>query len=164
MTNGQRTITALLAVIAELLAANLATSNERPAEAAAPDRDGNPYIVKFLLLDQTHIYRAWSDGQADVLEWTGYPSCVWEPHPIGGPVDHPFPVVDAVLPANEMSPAVMMTFEDGRVDYLLPGIRCTMAGIGSQSFCTADVNRDGAVNVTDFLTMLAQWGPCAPAG
>ena len=55
-----------------------------------------------------------------------------------------------------------MTFEDGRVDLVGGNIgdRRTLAGIGTPSFCTADVDRDGEIGITDFLEVLGQWGPC----
>ena len=46
MTKAHRTIPALLAVIAVLLGLNLATYNERPAEAAAPELAGAQRIAQ----------------------------------------------------------------------------------------------------------------------
>ena len=53
----QNATTALLAVIAVLLAANLATSNDRPAEAAAPVQTEEPYVVQ---ITGTHADSAFS--------------------------------------------------------------------------------------------------------
>ena len=57
----------------------------------------------------------------------------------------------------------MLTYEDGRVD-LLAGTstdpRCTIAGVGTPSFCTADTDRNGFVDFNDLLTMFGQWGEC----
>jgi hypothetical protein len=33
-----------------------------------------------------------------------------------------------------------------------------------EDLCPADVNDDGAVNITDLLVVLATWGPCPPTG
>ena len=57
---------------------------------------------------------------------------------------------------------LMLTYADGRVDLVGPnvngpGSRCTIAGIGTPSFCTGDVDRNGIVGINDFLIVLAQW-------
>ena len=77
---------------------------------------------------------------------------------VAGPVEHPFPVVDVVQGSNpHNTPNVMMTFGDGRVDLVGDSNRCTLAGIGTPSFCTGDVDRNGIVGIEDFLIVLAQW-------
>ena len=56
---------------------------------------------------------------------------------------------------------IMLTYEDGRVD-LLNGTdpRCIIAGVGTPSFCTANTDRNGFVDVNDLFTMFGQWGQC----
>ena len=161
MNTGHRTIVALLTVIAVLLALNLiatsapAANNETTASATGPPV---PTIVKLLPLNPTHYFRVWSDGRVDALNG---PSCdfvtVGE---INGPVDHPYPVVDAIFAGNHSTQAIMLTYEDGRVD-LVNGQgstpRCTIAGVGTPSFCTGDVDRSGVVGIEDFLIVLSQW-------
>ena len=74
MTNRHRTITALLAVIAVLLAANLAANHERPVQAADTERGVGPYVVQVsttatttgTLAESTQVYRLWSDGAMDM--------------------------------------------------------------------------------------------------
>jgi hypothetical protein len=163
MTN--RTTAALLAVVAVLLGLNLIV-NVMPA---AGDRitagDSNPYIVKVLPLDAPFFDRVWSDGRLDrmTLQESG-DDCSSLLSSIG-PVEHPFPVVDAAN-AMQQGSSTMMRFEDGRVDVVAAtgtppfSVRCTVVGSASQSFCTADVNRDGEVAINDLLELLGQWGPC----
>lgn len=149
-----RWVIVLGSVVVVLLAANLIR-----AEAGGEPPD-DPYIVKLLPRNPESYYRVWSDGRIDDMERDNN-RCDFIAIESFGPVEHPFPVVDAV-PAHGLS-AVMMTFEDGRVDLVGPtgGVqRCTIVGIGTPSFCTADTDRDCDVDVADLLTLLAQWGPC----
>ena len=125
-----------------------------------------PTVVKMLTNRFDNYHRIWSDGRADRFERPVNGDCdEFELVISHGAVEHPFPVVDAVLGDTSHDPTtVMLTYEDGRVD-LIGGsvfqIRCTIAGIGTPSFCTGDVDRDGAVGIEDFLIVLGQWGqPC----
>jgi hypothetical protein len=81
----QNTITALLAVIAVLLAANLAASVTRPASAQnVPGQSMLPAVraVGITQASSTVIYRLWSDGTVERnvqtfglcgdLEWCGW--------------------------------------------------------------------------------------------
>ena len=105
--------------------------------------------------------RVWSDGRVDYFDRPVQGDCseftLIASH---GAVDHPFPVTNAV---RRDSGTVLLTFtnergEDGRVDLIGNGQRCTLEGIGTPSFCTADVDRNGSVGIEDFLMVLAQWG------
>ena len=154
-----RTTTTLLAAAVVLLAANLIAS-ESPAKGEATG--GDPYIVKVLPRSHQSFHRVWSDGQVDTMQRSDG-TCDYELTSGHGPVLHPFPVVDAVQPSNHDVKAVMITFEDGRIDLVGEGAapnRCTVAGVGTPSLCTADADRDGEVGVVDLLTLLGQWGPC----
>lgn len=64
-------------------------------------------------------------------------------------------------------------WSDGTVDYTvkdfscLPDCSCNPATLCGPipiitGACTADVTRNGEVEVTDFLEVLGQWGPCNP--
>ena len=161
--NMNKTIAGLLSVIAALLGLNLVIQTTQPAEAGGVVAGGeDPYIVKLLPHTYLTFFRVWSDGQVDRL-CKADGACDYELTDGFGPVEHPFPVVDAVFGSNHETPSVMMTFEDGRVDLVGgAGDRCTLAGIGSPSLCTADVDRDGDIGIIDFLTVLEQWGPCEP--
>ncbi len=76
-----------------------------------------------------------------------------------GPVEHPFPVVDAKFMGNcSAQCSTILTYGDGRVDLVRNAGRCTIAGVGTPSFCTADVDRNGNVGIEDFLLVLGQWG------
>jgi hypothetical protein len=74
MTGGptikQNTITALLAAAVVLLAANLATSVERPPQAETLDRGGEPHVVQITsgspLAGVNYVFRLWSDGAVDM--------------------------------------------------------------------------------------------------
>ncbi len=99
--NNRRTIVALLATIAVLLALNL-VKGERRAEAGvqrAAESDvrpggGEPYVVTWLGAGTADYYRVWSDRRVD--EWTSTGSCRFEFLRVIAPaVDHPFDVVDA---------------------------------------------------------------------
>jgi hypothetical protein len=38
----------------------------------------------------------------------------------------------------------------------------TLTVLGTCPPCPADTNGDGAINVTDLLTVISTWGPCIP--
>ena len=118
MTNGQRTITSLLAVVAVLLGLNLILGSSRRAEAQDAIGAGEPYIVKLLPVSHLTYHRVWSDGRVDTMQRTDG-NCDYESNLTHGPVEHPFPVVDAVLGSNHDSQSAMLTFEDGRVDLMV---------------------------------------------
>ena len=86
----------------------------------------------------------------------GGPNCDYVLQLANGPVEHPFPVVDAIF-AKDFASDVMLTYEDGRVDLTGGPNRCTIAGVGTPSFCTGDVDRNGIVGIEDFLIVLSQW-------
>ena len=160
MSRGQRTIASLLALIAVLLALNLMKGSATAAEG----QEGPPTIVKLLLLNGASYVRVWSDGRVDHMQTlnSGVDFVVVYSY---GPVEHPFPVVDATLSTRPdgagVGVAVMLAYEDGRTDFLSSqDPRSTIAGVGSQSFCTADTDRNGFVDFNDLLTMFAQWGSC----
>ena len=163
MNKLRKCIVSLLVVIAVMLTLNLVVLGSRTAIAETAVAGRDPYIVKLLPRSATEYVRVWSDGQVDVLErQLGDGTCDFNIIVIDGPVDHPFPIVEVVEVSGGRLGA-MMTFEDGRVDLVGPtgGVpRCTIAGIGTPSFCTADVDRDGEVGVKDLLTLLGQWGSC----
>jgi hypothetical protein len=83
MSNGQRSITALLAAAVVLLGLNLATSNERPAKAAGSDRGEEPYVVQISMApspgNNLHntIYRLWSDGTVDAWQMSSVTEPLW---------------------------------------------------------------------------------------
>ncbi len=150
--------TIAISACAVLLALNLIATtspaaNDVPGHATGPPV---PTIVKLLPISHCKILRVWSDGFTDLYQRTCDLVCDWESFPQAGAVDHPFPVVDAVL-ASGHDQGLMMTFGDGRVD-MVGGLRCTIAGIGTPSFCTGDVDRSGTVGIEDFLIVLSQWG------
>ena len=160
--NNQRTVAGLLAVIAVLLALNLVLGNTPQAEAQV-STGGNPYIVKLLPVYGSLYVRVWSDGRVDKMVSEGATPCDYEVIGSHGPVEHPFPVVDAVFDSTHSQGVTMLTFEDGRVDMVVDvgtGPRCTIAGIGTPSLCTADVDRNGEIGTADLLELLNQWGPC----
>ena len=61
--NGHKTIVAMLAVVAVLLAVNI-VQGPRAAEAQEVS-DGEPYVVKWLANGSFSYLRVWSDGQVD---------------------------------------------------------------------------------------------------
>ena len=137
----------MLTVIAVLLGVNLiattspAADNDAPASANVPT---DPYIVKLLPRSSLEYVRVWSDGRADTINRSDG-TCDYELSSAFGPVEHPFPVVDATFGSNHNTFGVMLTFEDGRVDLIGggPPRRCTIAGIGTPSFCIGHVDRNG---------------------
>ena len=145
-----------------LLALNLIATTS-PAANATANATGPPVptIVKLLPLSHSYYFRVWSDGRVDTMDGPVGPNCDFTLLVANGPVEHPFPVVDATIAANHANQGIMLTYEDGRVD-LLAGTstdpRCTIAGIGTPSLCTGDTDRDGTVGIVDFLTVLDQWG------
>ena len=189
MKNRPNAVVGLLAAIAVLLAAHLVVQASKPAEAggvagggdpcpgdinsdAVVDvggglvrvrHAGDPYIVELLPMTGEQYIRVWSDGRVDRMAGN---DCAYAVDPLysHGPVEHPVPVVAAQSVHIALGDAVMLTYQDGRVDLLEGPVaenpRCTIAGIGTPSLCTADVDRDGDVDVTDFLALLNQWGPC----
>ena len=166
MTN-RITIVALRTTIAVLLTLNLVKGEQRAdagvqgaAELDVQPGGGEPYVVKLMPFGNDRHWRIWSDGQVDYMLGSDndcdHTRLDDESY---GPVDYPFPVVDAAFVHETSSP--MLTFEDGRVDTLrLSHMRCTIGGIGTRSFCTADSDRNGEVNFDDLLRLLSQWGPC----
>lgn len=162
MSNAQQFIPFAFGAVVVLLAANLLGGTWRPAEAGVAAGPTEPYIVNLFPIQGGEYLRVWSDGQVDVLDRDQF-SCDFSVCSIG-PVEHPFPVVDA-LQGSDQTSAVMMTFGDGRVD--LVGFnftvqRCTLAGIGTPSLWIADINRDGCVDAFDLSILLAEW--CSEAG
>ena len=156
----KRSTTALLSVIAVPLAVLAVNATLTPAEAQPQQAvGGDPYIVK--LLPATHItyHRVWSDGRVDTMQRSA-PDCDYQIDFSHGPVEYPFPVVDAVQGSNHDVSALMLTFEDGRVDMVGGGERCTVAGVGTPSLCPADIDRDGEIGIEDFLMVLGAWGLC----
>ena len=153
------TTTVLLAVVAVLLALNLIATTSPAADNDANASPPAPYIVKLLPRSSLEYVRVWSDGRADTINRSDG-TCDYEVSSAFGPVEHPFPVVDAALGSNHDVPDVMMTFGDGRVDLIGggPPRRCTIAGIGTPSLCIGDVDRNGTVGIEDFLLVLAEWG------
>jgi len=162
--NGHRTIVAALTVCAVLLALNLMVTTAPASPDIAPataNANGPPAptIVKLLHASHLTYHRFWSDGRHDQQQdASGNCDYTLSPAVSHGPVEHPFPLVDAVQGSNHSTQAFMLTYEDGRVDLIGNGIRCTIAGVGTPSFCTADVDRNGSVGIEDFLMVLAQWG------
>ena len=162
-TLGHRTIVAILTVIAVLLALNLIATtspaanneNDAPANANGPT---DPYIVKLLPSSHTTYHRFWSDGRHDKLHRTDG-NCDYTIEIAGshGPVEHPVDLVEAVQGSNHDVHGFMLTYGDGRVDLIGQGDRCTVAGVGTPSFCIGDVDRSGVVGIEDFLIVLSQW-------
>ena len=76
MTNGQRTVTTMLAVVAVLLGLNLIVGGSRPAVAQPEIRIfpelpvPEPKVIAGAVLskdtDTTNVWRFWSDGTVDV--------------------------------------------------------------------------------------------------
>ena len=103
--NNRRTIVALLATIAVLLALNLVKGErraeagvQRAAELDAQPGGGDPYVVKYLPYGDRAFQRVWSDGQVDRWERPFGGNCDFTFETVVvGPVDHPFPVVAAAL-------------------------------------------------------------------
>lgn len=160
MNNRHKVTTSLLAVIAVLLALNLFTMSSQTANAETVMAGGeDPYIVKLLPIYNDIIIRVWSDGRRDDIALDL--NCGFTVGNIYGSVDYPFPVIDEIQGSIQ---DVMMTFEDGRVDTVgqILGVptRCTIAGVGTPSLCTADTNRNGVVDTEDLLELFAQWGSC----
>ena len=156
--NRHRTIVVMLTVIAVLLALNLMVTTAPASPDIAPataNANGPPvpYIVKLLPVNNTVYHRFWSDGRHDQMQRTEDCDYVIEKSLSHGPVEHPAPLVDAV----QGSGVFMLTYGDGRVDMIGLGERCTVAGIGTPSFCTGDVDRNGIVGIEDFLIVLSQW-------
>ena len=164
MNKLRKCIVSLLVVIAVMLTLNLVVMGSRTANAEGGVAGGDPFIIKLLPTSGTLYVRVWSDGQVDLMErQSGDGTCDFSNlEVIAGPVDYRFPIVDVV--ELDHTRGAMMTFQDGRVDLVgqvadSPN-RCTIAGIGTPSFCTADTDRDGEVGVKDLLTLLGQWGSC----
>ena len=157
--------TIAISACAVLLAMNLiattspAADNENDAPATGPPQD--PYVVKILPRTTRVHYRVWSDGRVDMFDDGGDVGCDYQLVYNYGPVEHPFPVVDAIIASNNNCSAqcpIMMTYEDGRVDIVKNYGRCTIAGIGTPSLCIGDVDRNGVVGIEDFLIVLSEWG------
>ena len=82
----------------------------------------------------------------------------------------PLPTVVSITSAQMQSPQDMNVYRqwsDGQLDRLL--IRndsdpCEIVSlcvlIPAPGICATDVNRDGMTGITDFLTLLEDWGPC----
>ena len=157
MNKLRKRIVSLLVVIAVMLTLNLVlVMGSRTANAEAGVAGGDPFIIDLFPYSGTLYLRVWSDGQVDSLERKqGGNTCDFSNIiVIAGPVDYPFPIVEVFIPPHGTT--AMMTFEDGRVDLVgtAGGLnRCTIAGIGTPSLCTADTDRDGGG--------LASRGPCA---
>ena len=165
MNRGQRTIAGLLTVIVALLLLDVSLQGEQRAEAQQTQIGGEPTIAKLLPVYSGTYIRVWSDGRADWVAASDASSCDYSVNAAWshGAVDHPFPVVDAELGWHgSQAAAVLMRFEDGRTDYvaMTQQARCTIAGEGSQSFCTGDTDRNFDVGLDDLLAVLSQWGPC----
>ena len=161
MNTGHRTVPGLLAIIAALLALNLIVKGTPQAWAGSPaGQSGEPYIVKLLPVTRLQHLRVWPDGRVDNMTRTAGNCDYGIEGTNSSPVEHPFPVVDAVLGSNHDVQAMMIEYADGRVDLIGQGERCTIAGIGTPSLCTADVDRDGEIGTADLLELLNQWGPC----
>lgn len=168
--NECKAIAALLTVIAVLLALDLVVKGSRSAEArhdagdARPEMPaigGDPYIVKILPERYDIYWRVWSDGRVDRM--FAPIGCDFVLDRSYGPVDYPHRVIDAVLGSRSESITCMIVFEDGRVDLIgsaPPGGRCTIEGIGTQSFCIADTDRNGQVDFQDIINVLSEWGEC----
>ncbi len=148
--NRPSTTTTLLALVAVLLGVNLL-----PMADAGENGPSAPHIVKLIPLSHWTFHRVWSDGRVDTMQRTDG-NCDYESNLTHGPVQHLFPVVDAVLGAS-LSASLMLTYSDGRVDLIGGGDRCTIAGIGTPSLCIGDIDRDGIVGIEDFLIVLGQW-------
>ena len=158
----RRTTNVLLASAVLLLAVDVAinvTGQDAHAQPQ-PVGGGNPYIVKLLPVSHLTYHRVWSDGRADQMQRPDGNNCDYESTLTHGPVEHPVPVVDAVFGFYHNDQSVMLTFEDGRVDLIAHGERCTIAGVGTPSLCPADIDRDGEIGIEDFLMVLGAWGVC----
>ena len=156
------TTNVLLSIITLAMVVVAVNTMGKKADAQPQAGGGNPYIVKFLVQSQFEYYRVWSDGQVDRFSDSGF--CDYEQFLTEGPVEHPFPVVDAKFGEQHGNCAsecmLKLTYGDGRVDivgYQVSGDRCTIAGVGTPSFCSGDVDRNGIVGIEDFLIVLAQW-------
>ena len=161
----QRTeVVAAIVVVAAFLVPQLVGGGEpihgaRVGSADARPGGGEPYVVTWLGAGRTKFDRVWSDGQVDEWEVEGG-SCVFNFVKVVHPaVDHPFDVVEA----NDNSGGLVMKFADGRVDHIdkgIGGLRCTIAGEGSDPFCLGDIDRNGDTNFDDLLFVLRDWGVC----
>ncbi len=76
MTNGQRTVTSLLAVVAVLLGINLIVN--LPPEAVAQDQfefefeaARTPHVIQVETATAGRVYRLWSDGVIEVAQFEG---------------------------------------------------------------------------------------------
>ena len=130
MTNGQRTVTTMLAVVAVMLGLNLIVRGSPPALAGGQTAAGpvQPVPVALAMTPQFSsqgqptntfsIVRLWNDGAVDLTRVGIGTSCTSPLNFCSGP--------DQVIPGS----------------------------------CMADVDRDGDVAVPDLLTLLAAWGPC----
>ena len=99
--NERRTIVVLLTVIAAALVMNVVVVASRTAKAQPTASAGEPYVVTLLPIRLDRYYRVWSDGRVDDIE-RPFGSCDFtlQQEVSYGPVEHPFPVVAAVLGAR----------------------------------------------------------------
>ena len=162
-----RTITALLAVIAVLLGLNLTVRWPREVQAMGPAGDADPYIVRAFPVYASppgiHVIRVWSDGQIDFMEFLDSATCEHQTFAIWGPADPPpAAIVHAELVTDPEIGGfgVTLVYADGSAELVVPFRRCSLGGGESAAFCSTDHNRDGVVDVVDFLALLGQWGPC----
>ena len=68
-----------------------------------------------------------------------------------------------VVEANFTDGGFVISFSDGRIDYLhydYLELRCTIAGEGGPPFCMGDIDRSGDTNFDDLLFVLRDWGAC----
>ena len=159
--NNRRTIVALLATIAVLLALNL-VRGERRAEASGENGSvgsGDPYVVKYHVGSRLRVFRIWSDGQIDLFRGKGLEACDFEfIAVVAPPSGHSSVLVDA----DHSLGAFTLTYADGRVDHVRasPDQTCILAGEGSDPFCLGDIDRNGETTFDDLLFVLRDWGVC----
>ena len=131
MTNAQRTVTTMLAVVAVMLGLNLIVRGSPPALAGGQTAAGpvQPVPVALAMTPQFSsqgqptntfsIVRLWNDGAVDLTRVS-------------------VPTFSCTSPIVSCGPP----------EPVIPGS------------CMADVDRDGDVAVPDLLTLLAAWGVC----
>ena len=135
----QNSITALLAIVALLLTLNLIVTGSPPAEAQVAAGPVQPTVV---------AAQAYIQETALGVAPTSYAHRIWR-FWSDGTVDTSLLVITKWFEPNpEASCQLFFPERSCGPSVIIPGT------------CPADVDKTGDVGITDFLGVLAAWGPC----